>query len=311
MITRWFGRWAAGVVTARNAIMAFGIATAIVSWGPDAVSAQSGSRYKAPPTQAPKWPPARLPDGQPDVQGIWDQVDGTTHSLTDPRNSSSREGDDPLPGTPEYNAREHSPSRVVDPPDGQIPYQPWSFALRRAQGAVWDRPEKPGDFDTMHRCMLQPPRLYYFVRGYRITQTPKHVLMTWDSGMHNYRNIPLDGRPHVGKNIKMWMGDPRGRWEGTTLVVETTNFNAKARLTTRGDFITPNARMLERFIFNDATHMTYEATIDDPTVFTRPWTIRVPQIRRGTDDEMWEEACHEGELGVLLEEKEGTLPTSR
>ena len=75
------------------------------------------------------------------------------------------------------------------------------------------------------------------------------------------------------------MGDGRGHWEGNTLVVDTTNLNAKSRLDVVGDFYSPNAHIVERFIFNDATTMTYEATITDPTVFTRPWTLRVQQRR--------------------------------
>jgi hypothetical protein len=89
------------------------------------------------------------------------------------------------------------------------------------------------------------------------------------------------------------MGDGRGHWEGNTLVVDTTNLNAKSRLDVIGDFYSANAHIVEKFIFNDAKSMTYEATITDPTVFTRPWTLRIPQ-RRMADDEFWEFACHEG-----------------
>ena len=105
---------------------------------------------------------------------------------------------------------------------------------------------------------------------------------------------PLDGRPHVGPDVKLWMGDGRGRWEGNTLVVDTRNLKAKSRLDVVGDFFTDKAHLVERMTFVDANTMNYEATIDDPTVFTRPWTMRVVQ-RRLPDDEMWEWACHEGE----------------
>jgi len=111
------------------------------------------------------------------------------------------------------------------------------------------------------------------------------------------RVIPLDGRPHVGPNVKLWMGDGRGRWEGNTLVVDTTNLNAKFRLSVVGDFFSDKAHVVERLTFIDANTMSYEATIDDPTVFTRPWTLRVA-TRRGPDEEIWEWACPEGERSL-------------
>ena len=135
------------------------------------------------------------------------------------------------------------------------------------------------------------PRLYYFPT-FRITQTPGTVVFVWDE-YHTYRVVPLDGRPHLGPNMKLWMGDARGHWEGTTLVVDTTNFNAKGRLDVVGDFYSDKAHIVERFVFVDANTMNYEATITDPAVFTQPWTIRVAQ-RRLADDEFWEFACHEG-----------------
>ena len=300
MSARWFVARRARFATVQHAMMAVGIAAAIGSLAADAVSAQSQRPYRAPAGATKTWPPARLPDGQPDVQGMWDVVGGATGSLENPIGVGYRDPTAPMPVLP---------SRVVDPPSGKVPYQPWAAALRERQSKVYlSKPAGPDEFDTQHRCLSSPPRLYYFVRWYNITQTPGLVMMTWDGPFHTYRLIPVDGRPHIGPNIKLWMGDARGRWEGNTLVVETTNFSGKSRLTDSGDFITSKGRLLERFIFVDATNMTYEGTIEDPTVFTRPWTIRVPQKRRATNDEMWEEACHEGELGVLFEEREGILP---
>ena len=119
------------------------------------------------------------------------------------------------------------------------------------------------------------------------------VVFVWDDH-HAYRVIPLDGRPHVGPDVKLWMGDGRGRWEGNTLIVDTRNLKAKSRLDVVGDFFTDKTHLVERLTFVDANTMNYEATVDDPTVFTRPWTMRVVQ-RRLPDDEMWEWACHEGE----------------
>jgi hypothetical protein len=90
------------------------------------------------------------------------------------------------------------------------------------------------------------------------------------------------------------MGDSRGRWEGNTLVIDVTNLNAKNRLSYVGDFYSDKARIVERLTFTGPTTMTYEATITDPAVFTRPWTLRVAE-ERVPAEEMWEFACHEGE----------------
>jgi hypothetical protein len=117
----------------------------------------------------------------------------------------------------------------------------------------------------------------------------------WDE-YHAYRVIPLDGHPHVGPNLKLWMGDARGHWEGNTLVISTTNLKG-ARLSYIGDFYSDNAHVVERLTFVDASTMSYEATIDDPAVFSRPWTMRVAERRR-PDDEMWESACHEGAMNA-------------
>ena len=119
------------------------------------------------------------------------------------------------------------------------------------------------------------------------------VVIVWDD-YHAYRVIPLDGRPHVGPNLKLWMGDSRGHWEGNTLVVDVTNLNAKYRLSILGDFYSDKAHIVERLTFADANTLTYEARIDDPTVFTQPWTLRVAE-KRVPAAEMWEFACHEGE----------------
>jgi hypothetical protein len=93
------------------------------------------------------------------------------------------------------------------------------------------------------------------------------------------------------------MGDARGHWDGNTLVIDTTNVNGKGRLSVVGDFLSDQAHITERLTFVDADTMTYETTIDDPTVFTRPWTMRAVEKRKA-DYEFWENACHEGERSV-------------
>jgi hypothetical protein len=268
-----------------RAIVAFGICAALF---PAAIpvagqgGGEAGNRAEGPRP----WPPNRLPDGQPDVQGLWAAVNGGSTSLTNP-----------IGGQADFDRRvtgadPRSPSRIIDPPDGLIPYQPWAAARQKQQAYDYDHPTKPEHFDTQHRCLLSGvPRLYYIVPAFKIIQPPGSVVFIWDE-YHAYRVIPLDGHPHVGSNVKLWMGDGRGHWEGNTLVIDTTNVKG-ARLTYTGDFYSDRAHVVERLTFVDADNMTYEATIDDPTVYTRPWTLRVAESRR-PDEEMWESACYEG-----------------
>jgi len=265
------------------------IATALLS-----VSVALGAQAPAPQAAVPAkpWPPARLADGQPDVQGAWRSINGGTHSI-DPAKSSNTDFEERLSGkvTPTV-------SRVVDPADGHIPYQPWAAALQKGLQAAYENPTKPEHIVTQTRCFVPGvPRLYYFPT-FRILQPAGSVIMVWDE-YHAFRVIPLDGRPHVGAGVKLWVGDGRGRWEGNTLIVDTTNLKAKSRLDVVGDFFSDKARITERFIFVDANTLNYEATITDPTVFTRPWTMRVTQ-RRMPDEEFWEWACHEGERDAAI-----------
>jgi len=227
-------------------------------------------------------PLGRLADGQPNVQGIWSAVLAGSVSLTNPISQAQ--------DFEKQNVR--LPSRIIDPPDGLVPYQPWAAARRNQQAVDYDTPTKPEHIDTQHRCLLSGvPRMYTIVPSYKIVQTPGLIMFIW-SEYHAYRVIPLDGRPHVAPNVKLWMGDGRGRWEGNTLVVDTTNI-VGARLTYTGDFFSDNAHIVERFTFPSADRMIYEATVDDPTVFTRPWTMRAEQ-KRMPNEEVWESACYEG-----------------
>ena len=269
----------------KHLVVAFGIGAALLS----ATVTVGGQEERAAATRAaaPRpWPPQRLPDGQPDVQGIWAAVNAGSTSLTNPI-SGGEDFDRRVTG-----ANIRRPSRIIDPADGLLPYQPWAAAKQKQQESDYERPTRPEHIDTQHRCLLSGiPRLYTIVPSYRIIQVPGSVIFVWDE-YHAYRVIPLDARPHVGSNVKLWMGDARGHWEGNTLVVDTTNMRG-ARLTYIGDFYSQNAHVVERMTFVDADNMTYEATVDDPSVFTRPWTMRIGQKRR-SDEETWESACWEG-----------------
>jgi hypothetical protein len=266
-------------------IVTFGIGAALLSTAAPVAGQRGGAADRAAVSRP--WPPERLPDGQPDVQGTYGAVNGGSTSLTNPMSNN-----DDLERHRTGGKETHAPSRIIDPPDGQLPYQPWAAARQKQQEHDYDRPTKPEHIDPQHRCLISGvPRLYTIVPAFKIVQIPGSVVFIWDE-YHAYRVIPLDGRPHVGPNVKLWMGDARGHWEGNTLVIDTTNVRG-SRLTYIGDFYTDNAHIVERLTFVDANTLTYEATVDDPTVFTRRWTMRITHRRR-PDEEMWETACYEG-----------------
>jgi hypothetical protein len=270
---------------AERLIVGFGIGAALLSVTQPLVGQQPTAPNSA-PTRV--WQPARLADGQPDVQGMWGAVNAGSTSLTNPI-TVAEDFDRRI-----TKAEVKKPSRIIDPPDGQLPYQPWAAAKQKEQNEAYDRPTRPEHIDPQHRCLLSGvPRLYTIAPALKIIQPPGSIVFIWDE-YHAYRVIPLDGRPHIGPTVKLWMGDGRGRWDGNTLVIDTTNVRG-ARLTYIGDFYSENAHIVERFTPVDANTLNYEATVDDPTVFTRAWTMRVVEKRR-RDDEMWETACYEGNM---------------
>ena len=239
----------------------------------------------------PPFDPSRTPDGKPDLRGRWGGTPG---------------GDD-LEDHPYVDVS--SPpeeSFVSDPPDGKIPYQPWALAVRAEHRAGLARgwPGEKGRLyaDPQTHCLYTVPRATYR-GGFEILQDPGYVLIAFNFG-HYYRIIPTDGRPHVvGQNVKLWMGNSRGSWDGNTLVVDVTNLNAKNWLDQVGNFFSDNVHVVERFTLASANIIDYEVTIDDPKVFTRPWKIRLPlrRVRTGGGDnsdpyanETWENACYEG-----------------
>jgi hypothetical protein len=186
-------------------------------------------------------------------------------------------------------------SLIIDPPDGRVP--PLTPEARKrvdGRGVARDRPAHgPEDRSQFERCVSRGlPRL---PGGYnqhlQILQTPGFVVILYEM-MREARIVPLDGRPHVGTNVRQWMGDSRGRWEGNTLIVETTNFNRQHEF--RG--ATEDLRLIERFQRVDADTIDYQFTAADPATWTRSWTAAVPLTR--TDARMYEYACHEGNYGM-------------
>ena len=194
-------------------------------------------------------------------------------------------------------------SLVVDPPDGRIPALTAEGQARvDASRAARKRPAHgPEDRSSGERCItFGVPRLGAGYNSYyQILQAPGYVVVVMEM-VHDARIIPLDGRPHLNHNIRQWNGDSRGRWEGDTLVVDTTNYSPKSNF--RGS--TENLHLVERFrrVGPDTIH--YQVTVDDSTTWTDPWTAMIPL--KGTEDPIFEYACHEGNYGM-----EGILAGAR
>jgi hypothetical protein len=184
-------------------------------------------------------------------------------------------------------------SLVVDPPDGRVPALTLEGQKRATARAArgYDSWE---DRSLWERCITRglPMIPGPYNNNYQILQTPGYVVILHEM-IHDVRIIPLDGRPHISPAVRQWFGDSRGRWEGNTLVVNTTNFTDKVSF--RGS--TEGLHLIERFTRTDGGTVKYEFTIDDPKTFTKKWTAAIPMTN--TDEQIFEYACHEGNYGMV------------
>jgi hypothetical protein len=284
--------------------------------------------------------PPHTPDGQPDFQGIWsnailtplerpadlkDKVFFTKEEAAayvkrtiEQNNKDSRAG----AGTEADVARAYNDfwwdrgtsiaktlrtSLITDPPDGRIP--PLTPAAQKRADQVKEArhvhpADGPEDRPVGERCILLnsagPPMMpSAYNNNYQVVQTPQTFVIL-NEMVHDARVIPLDGRPHVPSNIRLWMGDSRGHWEGNTLVVDTTNFTGQAPFRGSG----ANLHLTERFTRMDAETLLYEFTVDDPESFAKPWSAAIPSVR--TTGPILEYACNEGNYGM-----EGLLSAAR
>ncbi|MBI3490867.1 MAG: hypothetical protein HY047_03615 [Acidobacteria bacterium] len=293
----------------------------------------AGQTPTAAKTKTKTWTPPRTPDDQPDLQGMWTNATITPferpsalagkrflteqeaaafeQQAAERREEAERA---PRPGdVGSYNdawfdsgtkvVSTRQTSLVVDPQDGKVPLKPAAEEARDRNLTNVDSFEFMSPWD---RCITRGPGRMFpagYNNAYQIVQTPGYVVILQEM-IHEARVIPVDGRPHVDKNIRQWTGDPRGRWEGNTLVVETTNFNDKGWIATnaaagriRGVPHSEALRLVERFARVDADTISYEITIEDPNVYTRPWTVSIPLIR-DESYQMFEYACHEGNRAI-------------
>ena len=197
-------------------------------------------------------------------------------------------------------------SLIVDPPDGRIPFTEAGREHNRRSSAHYGVGSRDSyvDLDTGERCLTDglPLRYSGYNANYQIFQTPDHVAILGEM-FRDLRIIPIDGRPHTA--IPQWLGDGRARWEGDTLVVETRSFADKARFwwVNAWRATRPTLRLVERFTRVDAQTLEYEFTMEDPGMFTRPWTAAIPlttdQGARGvTSGPLYEYACHEGNYAM-------------
>lgn len=226
------------------------------------------------------WNGPRLPDGQPDVQGHWSNTIANHNNFEDPQGGIIG---DPNPRARPRTARaERAPSRVSDPADGHVPFQPWAAAKVAEFRAHFHDPVQPQYIEPLARCAPAgvPKSLYW--HGYEIRQYPGHVLFLFNSGT---RIVRLGNPAHLPASIHLWNADSRGHWEGNTLVVDVANSNGKALFGRSGEFASENAHIVERYTFSaDNRRYNYVATIDDPTVYTRPFTVTIPARRWTIDD---------------------------
>jgi hypothetical protein len=213
----------------------------------------------------------RMPDGKPDLQGIW-EVRNTANGNLEAHSASAgiRAGE----------------SAIVDPPDGEIPYRPEAAAKQKENFA------KRATADPVNRCFLPGvPRITYMPYPFQIFQTPQYVAITYEY-VHASRTILMNGAPHLD-NIDFWMGDSRGHWDGDTLVVDVADNNGDTWLDMSGNFHSESMHVTERYTLTGADTLQYEAIIEDPKVFARAWTIRMPLYRNTEKNaQLYEYECH-------------------
>jgi hypothetical protein len=217
-----------------------------------------------------------LPDGKPDLSGFYSSDSGGANYGLE-----VNQRDFLMPATRGI---------VVDPPDGRLPYQPWA----RAERIDRELPHRGYDDPTAHCFVAGIPRSHYTPSPFQILQPPGYVIVLFER--MSWRQIPIDNRPHLPDNVRLWMGDSVGRWEGDTLVVETKNMNGKTWLNERGDVMSHQATIVERITPVDGDRIMYRATVTDMGAYTAPWTIEIAWNRQ--DDEILEVACHEDNVDL-------------
>jgi hypothetical protein len=199
------------------------------------------------------------------------------------------------------------PWLIVDPPDGKLPAMtPRALEREAAAAALNNARDGEGRADSWldrslyDRCITRglPGSMMPAIYGnaYEIVQTPEYVAIRYEM-IHETRVIPIDGRPRIGQNIREYLGDARGRWEGNTLVVETTNFTNRTHWGYNNRYNSEKFKLTERFTPISPNTLLWQVTFDDPDVWTKPFTFAMP-LTRDQSQPVFEYACHEGNLGL-------------
>ena len=193
-------------------------------------------------------------------------------------------------------------SIIVDPLNGRLPPLTPEAEQRVADRAAYKRTRGPSDSwedrRLAERCIIYrgiPPIPTLYNNNYHIVQAPGYVAILQEH-IHETRLIPLDGRPHLGDQVRQWLGDSRGRWDGNTLVIETTNFNDRAIIRGFRGPPSESLRVVERFTRVAANMIDYEFTVEDLKTWTRTWSGSLPMTR--IQGHVYEYACHEGNYGM-------------
>ncbi|HEY7333554.1 MAG TPA: hypothetical protein VH639_01630 [Bryobacteraceae bacterium] len=297
-----------------------------------AIGALAGvSVFAQAPSGAKAWTAARTPAGKPDLSGIYStatltplerpadlagkqfftekEVADYEAQFLKTANRDRRDGGADVDVGRAYNEFWYSrgdhivstrrTSLIIDPPNGKIPALTPEAQKRQAERAAMTREhgfDAPEYRNLAERCLLWatagPPMLPGgYNNNYQIVQTADYVMILVEM-IHDVRIIPLDGRPHLPSNVREWLGDSRGHWEGDTLVVDTTNFTSKTNF--RG--ADENLHLTERFRRTSPGAVLYQFTVDDPTAFTKPWSAEIPMNR--IQGPIVEYACNEGNYGM-------------
>jgi|SoiMethySBSTD1v2_1073268.scaffolds.fasta_scaffold58290_2 hypothetical protein len=301
---------------------------ALLSFLPFVGLAQAPARTA---TATKAWTPPKTPDGQPDLQGYWTNITITPlerpanlankefftraeaeayeKQVVDRNNADRRDGTPAQDVSRAYNdfwwdrgtkvVKTLRTSLIVDPPDGRVPAmvagatQRLAAQARTRVGRATDGPEfRP----LAERCLLWatagPPMMpSFYNNNYQIVQNAGYVMILVEM-IHDVRIIPIDNRPHLPGEVRQWLGNAVGHWDGNTLVVETTNFTDKTSFRSTSK----DMKLTERFTRTDADTLMYEFTVDDPLTYVRPWTAQIPMSK--TEGPIWEYACHEGNYAM-------------
>jgi hypothetical protein len=291
------------------------------------------------------WTPPRTADGQPDLQGVWNN--GTITPMERPPelagkaffteaeaavyekrvvenfNADRRRSDAGTDLAFAYNdawwdrgtkvVRTRRTSLIVDPADGRLPPLMPAGQKRAAALAEYTKmhpADGPQNRLLSERCLIWPtagpPMLpVVYNNNYQIFQAPGYVTIEIEM-IHDVRIIPLDGRPHLPSNVRQWLGDSRGHWEGNTLVVETTNFIDKTQFprqisstgsqTANLPSASEKMRVIEHFTRTDPGTILYEFTVEDGGIYMKPWTAQLTMWK--SQSHLYEYACHEGNYGM-------------